>query len=215
MLKLKVAICGWIGTVTDSAHWAYHYGVLAVFEHYGIAPPSFETYLAEISAGPANFFRNHGITAPADWRTPIMIYENSLARHRNAICLRDGTRELLAFLHHRPTKIVILGGGFADEVVDGIDHCGIAHLISHIEPLAFDLEDRFRSILYRLGANASETIYVGSGVRELCAAKMFGIESVAVAGSFEQSEKRLRDSSDHFVNTPREALGFLKTKEVP
>jgi phosphoglycolate phosphatase-like HAD superfamily hydrolase len=209
-MTMSVAIFNWIGTVADSPRWAYQ-GVRAVFDHYGVEPPSYETYLAEISYDFNGFCHGHRIPADNSWKTPVVIYEAYLARHLDDLALRDGIRELFTLLHARGIKIAVMSGVSMEEVFEGIEHLKISHLVTHVQRTILKREKDLHSVLDHFQTAAHDAIYVGSDIQGLRAAKEFGIKPViAISGGFEQSARRLRESAHHLVATFDEILPWLE-----
>jgi phosphoglycolate phosphatase len=199
-MPLNLAIFDWDGTLVDSPSWA-HQAMCAVFNYYGVEPPTLEIFLTEISSDFLLFYRSHGIPESATRQDLNVIWEQYLTEHPDGFMMRDGAKEALAFCHDAGMKTAIVSGTSPGTIAQGIERFALTGLIDHVEANACGKVGELQLVLARFTTNPHGAVYVDDTLEGVKAAKSLGITAIGITGGFELPERLLKANPDHLITT--------------
>ena len=142
------------------------------------------------------------------WKLPLVYWRGKkfFAKNVHTMQAFAGMSDALAQLHREKYKLYIISSNNRRNINRFITQHGLSNYFVKVYGNAgwFGKSSILKKTVRRHRLNAASTIYVGDEVRDIVAAKMAGMPSVAVAWGFGSEEQLLKYGPTVLVRTPEE-----------
>ncbi len=215
MMRWKLAIFDWDGTLADTGEAAY-LSVCAQFRTYGCEPPSKKVYLESINLKHKAFYHEHGIPETATREELNKLFMDGIEANIHLIKLRSHAREFLLECQKHAIPTVIVSGVSPERYVQkGIEVLGLTGLITHVRACATTKIPELLEVCKRFGVEPQQSFYVDDSFQGVSAANIVGAFSIAIEGGFFEARELMRANPAMHISCFSELIpAFLQTGEA-
>lgn len=197
MEKPEVLALDWNGNLFDDREYAWG-AVEAIFQNFGVKPPSPETFFDATSADYVACYRSFGIPDRITKEELNQIWRKYFADHRNTGQLRPGTRELLALARQLGLETAIISGEAGSVLQKRLADLNLRQLIAIAWADCHNKGDSLKKLASILDVNPKRIVYVDDNFAGLAEAKSIGAITIGFTNGW-QSSNRISQANPHFT----------------
>lgn len=201
-IPYEVAICDWNGTLLDDLDLVYA-SVCNIFNHFGIPPPSIETYREEITADFWVFYKKNGIPPDTDPDVLNSIRKKFFRENMDRARLNENTEELLDAFRSFDLEIGIVSGEAKGYLEERLKDMGIRKYFDFVYDGIKDKRKMFAEIPHIYEIPPDKMFYVDDTFDGVCGARLSGLFSFgfAHARSYNSEEKIKKAEPHHLIHS--------------
>lgn len=211
LARFDAVIFDWNGTLLDD-FWLMTRAMQEIFRHYGVVPPSGETYRKEMNATSMlaieKFYHDHGIPSHITLREMNEIWHRVTREHWRETELFIGAREVLEECGRIGVFCGLVSAEKKEILAERLRMFEIENRFQSVEGDAYDKRAALEAMLARAGIMSACAVYVDDTEAGIAHAKAAGMKTVGVASGYSSAERIIRANPDLFVHTVAELLPY-------
>lgn len=204
VLKVKVAVFDWSGTISDDAMPCYN-AAMSIRRHYNCpgADIPFDEWMKMTRANAVEFLRAHGV-AESDEKIMELFskyYGESPERPKPF----GDVEAVLSFLKSKGILIGVVSSHPDEHLRKEMESYGFGKYVAFASGSTKNKAEALKALSVKLGVSASEIVYLGDMVWDVRAAKEAGVRSAAILRGYHG--RRLLDENPDIVIDDMAGLG--------
>ena len=212
LARFDAVIFDWNGTLLDD-FWLMTRAMQEIFRHYGVVPPSSETYREEMNAASAadilKFYHDRGVPSRITLAEMNEIWHRVMREHWREAKLFIGVREVLEECGKVGAFCGLVSAEKKEFLAERLRMFEIEKHFQSVEGDAYNKRAALEIMLARAGTAPDRAVYVGDTEADIRHAQAAGMKTVGIAGGYASAERIVRANPDLFVHTVAELLPSL------
>ncbi|MDP2696053.1 MAG: HAD hydrolase-like protein [bacterium] len=206
-----LVLTDWDGTLHDSM-MLYYGSAIKIFKHFGLKPPSLETYREEISSDyMESFYWKNGVPRDAPMDVLNKINFRFFRKHWNEARLHNGTKDFLRTCQELQIPVVIVSAGATSVIMHKLVGSRINNFIDDIRA---DIRGNKTSILQEIlgqrGIAPSRSLFIEDSCDGIESGKEIGIKTVGCTYGFHTPERIIATKPDLVIDDVRQMVNVIK-----
>lgn len=190
----------WNGTLLRDLDVAYQ-SVCAIFQKYGVEPPSKEQYRESIGSNFMNFYYKYGIPKSATPEGLNEIRLKFLESNWNSVRLNPGALDCLAVCKSTGVRAAIVSAEMKEILFRRVRQFKIENLFVFVLGDARPKGAFLSEVIKRLGASPDRSFYIGDTVEDVEIAKSLGMTAFGFLDGYAPLGAMLAAKPDYGVRT--------------